>query len=162
MSEWIFGFIGGIFATILGFFLLMIWELNKDKKMENKILSYLKTELKYNLDQLKEDISLLEDEIKILNAKKRLITTLKMLKTSALDLILINMPKKLLEYDKHEQLTNIISSAHDFNEQIKARQSYIDNNQAMTNFHSTLKLTDGLLRDKASNLIVQINTFQKK
>lgn len=36
MIDWIFGFIGGIFATILGFVLLMCWELHKDKKMENK------------------------------------------------------------------------------------------------------------------------------
>ena len=161
MSEWLFGFLGGIFATMLGFFLVMCWELYKDKKMEKKILEYLKTELKYNSSQLKENISLLEVDIKALKNKKRLLTTLKLLKTSALDLILINMPKKFLEIDKHEQLTNIISSTHDFNEQIKARQSHIDNNQAIMSFESTLKLTDNLLIDKASSLINQIIIFQK-
>jgi hypothetical protein len=156
MSEWIKGFISGVFATAFGFGLTMLWDLYQSRKREKAILFAVSSDIYENIEVLKNNQSILEEELEILNKNKMIVNPLDLLRSGFWDLLKINLPfthvrnqKLLLKIIEVAQLTNSV------NETIRSRENYRIHNQAMTDYTFRMKSYDEILLKDIKTLLKQ-------
>jgi len=166
MSEYWVGFASGVGAVLIGFILTMAWDLfkwNRElKKREETVLSAVKEELQNNLDLSKHIYRYLQEEFKVIDTNKTIVEALPILYVGFWDLIIINLPKKLLKTDVLIKIRNVSQFTNIINEQIRSRENYRINNEAMSNYHSRIKLYDQILMGhvvKLSRLLEELEPF---
>ena len=157
MPEWILGFISGIIATVIGFVLTMLWDVSKSNKeiqeKEKQIMLVFKEELKYNLFILSKNMDLIDQELKIIDSRQSIVNPLTILKTGFWDLLKFHLPKKLTEKDTLKTVSEVVQFSEEFNEIIRSRENFRNNNRALTSYGLQMKSYDEILVKSMGNLI---------
>lgn len=158
IPEWLIGLISGIFATIIGFGLTMIWDIKKihreDKQRNVAVLSAGKEECIANINILKGNRNLLEQELTILNDKKFIVMPLLLLQTGFWDLLKTNIPDILVNEPELLSKIRAITQATDgINELIRSREIYRLHNHAYSNYFDRTELYDNLVIQAGDKLL---------
>lgn len=157
MPEWLLGFIGGIIATVIGFVLTMLWDISKSSRdiqeKEKQIMLVFKEELKYNLFILSSNLDLIDQELKIIDSKQSIVNPPIMLKTGFWDLLKFHLPKKLAEKDTLKTISDVVQLSEEFNEIIRSRENFRNNNRALSSYGLQMKSYDQILVKSIGNLI---------
>ena len=159
MSEWLTGFTSGVFATIIGFILAMLWDFFKFKKevkrKEEAITTTVQHELNENKIILHHNQILLEKELEILDEKRSVVDPLIPLHSSFWDLLRTNLPfpHKYRSFEVAIKIPQAAQLTRDINETIRSRENYRIHNQAMSNYFSHMKLYDQRLIEDFERLL---------
>ena len=164
-TEWENGFISGLIATLIGFFLTMIWDIYKnrrDKIEKDQIIKKLIHDtLNENLVYIDKINQVLTQEIAALVQQQSVVTNITTLKNDYWDLIKFNIPKDhLKDNNLLKKLQDISSLTKSINENIDSREMYRLNNGAMSNFETRLQHYDDLILSENTKLINHIKDYQ--
>lgn len=130
------------------------------KNRDDSIIIALKAELLVNEDILKKDKEIIESDIKV-HSQRRLVVAPLSLINNSWDLIKFNLPKRLIEDQKLLALFRKISLlTYETNSFIISRENYRLNNEAMTNFHTRMKIYDELILNQISTLLIAIEEIR--
>ncbi len=163
-SEWLAGFMSGVIATIIGFVLTMSWDIYKFnrelKQREETVISAVKEELVSNLSILQYNQTILQKELEVIAEDKSVVAPLSLLQSGFWDLVKINLPRKLTKVDTLAQIRKAAQLADQINEQIRSRENYRINNQAISNYHFRMKLYDQILLENIGILLKSLEELQ--
>lgn len=162
--EWLAGFISGVFATLLGFFLTMVWDTfkyNRDKSRKEKtILAAIKYEIEHNLTIANGDISTIKLDIEAIKKNKTVIVPLHSLQSNIWDMIKADFPK-ILEKDGILPLIQDVSLFTEYaNEQIECRETWKIHNQLLSNYNERLTQYSEILIGWLEKLIKQLTKLK--
>jgi hypothetical protein len=153
-TDLLIAFFSGVGATIIGFFLTMLWEWEKTKKLESIVINTLKHELVTNEETLKNNLILLEQELDILDNRQLIINPLISLNADFTNLLFIAMPKCFKNDPTLISGIRILSRiTKENNETINSRETYRINNEAMSNCSTRMKDYDQILHTQTNQLI---------
>jgi hypothetical protein len=169
-AEWLAGFITGVAATILGFVLTILWDINKAKResieKDKAVIKAINEELLSNKKCLEQNLERLQTELDILNKGKNIVQPLFILKTGFWELAKVQFPRTLLRGNRLVSLRSIVFYAEQANEEIRSRENYRIHNEAMSNFHHRMHLYDesigGVLRLLAAEMAVFENEINNE
>ena len=156
-SEFWNGFYSGVFATLIGFVLTMIWDVWKtsrtEKKRDKAILKALQHECEENATVALQNGALFDQELQVLAEGKFLIVAMVPFKSGLWEVLRPSIPTKLLSNAELLSVLRDISLlvAH-LNEGFRSRQTYKDTSGAMSNFTDRLKMLDELLQGQVKQL----------
>ena len=159
-TDLLLAFFSGVGATIIGFFLTMIWEWYKLKNQENAVFDSLKEELKTNKAILNNNIASIIEELRILDEGKSVVSPLNIINADFTNMLFVCIPKKIRkDTNLLSELRTIAMGAKVNNETLKSRETYRMNNEAMTNYSSRMKIYDQILQIQTNELITKIEAF---
>ena len=156
-AEFWNGFYSGVFATLIGFALTMVWDVWKnwrtDKKRDRAILRALLHECEENTSIGQQNWDLLSQELNALSEGKHLIVAMIPFKSGLWEVLRPSIPTKLLtDSDLLSLLRDISMLVAHLNEGFRSRQTYKDTSGAMSNFNDRLKGVDGYLQGEVKQL----------
>lgn len=161
MSEWLRGLIAGVVATLIGFAVTVsftVWWDNRkfdrdSSQRDEAVLAAVREELLSNIMLIKEHDSFLQHELSVITDKKTVIQPLTPLKIGSWDVLKINIPKKLKSGDALVKVREASQRTDRVNEIIRSRENYRIQNEAMSNFHSRIKMYDEILLNQEQVLL---------
>jgi hypothetical protein len=164
MSEWTKGFISGLFATLIGFMLTVLWETFKsfrEKRQKDKIVRKLIVDvLTENIATITEINIFLEQELLAIQTRQSIVTNMTILNSDIWDLVKFHIPDDLLKSNEMlKRLQAISGKVKRINESIHSRESYRLSNQAMDNYSRRLKIYDELIMSENTKLLGLIDSF---
>ena len=129
MSDWTWGFISGLVATLIGFILTILWEshkANREKRDKDKVIKRLIIDvLTENLQIIAEIKEHLQAELQVIDQKLSNVTNMTILYEDIWDLIKFNIPSDLLKEDGLlKRLQSISGKIKRINESIHSRENY--------------------------------------
>lgn len=97
--------------------------------------------------------SLLQEEVKRLDEGQALVSPLIPLRSSLGDLVVFNLPQKLVEeLEVLNKIRKVTRLTDQVNETIRSRENYRVNNRAISNYNSELKMYDEILLRQEEDL----------
>ena len=165
IPEWVFGLIGGIIATLIGFIFSIRWDMYKYKRdtrqKDELIITSIKEELDANSEiQFANNVTI-NNDINALNEGKIVIPPITQLHDSIWELMRIHLPNKMSSTDMLTKARNAVQLTKQTNEYIQSRENYRINNQGMSNYHAVLMIYDKDLLPLMKLLQQHIEDLQK-
>jgi len=162
--EWVAGFVSGVAATVLGFLMTILWDINKAQResaeRDNAVIKAIDEELLSNKKSLEQNLARLQHELSVLDESKSIVPPLFVLKTGLWDLAKVNFPKKLLRGNRLTHLRNLVFLAEQANEEIRSRENYRIHNGAMSNFNDRMRLYDESIIRVLQALAEEMTVFE--
>jgi hypothetical protein len=145
-KDWLFGFLSGVLATIVGFVLTMAWDLWKDKRQKAERTRMIETavgaDLVANAARIRRNVGALKQELPMLAQRMDVVAPLTLLRTSFWDVAKLYPPGQLITSEEMTKLHELFDLAEQVNEQIRSRETFRQHNGAMTHFGSRMKIYD--------------------
>jgi hypothetical protein len=147
--EWFLGVLGGIAATVIGFFLAILWDLYKvrteGRERRTVAVVTIREQLQLKRKAIERDVNIVGQELQVLGENKSVVQPLSLLRTAFWDVGLMSFagaaagPKELVK------LREAVFLAEQANEEIRSRESYRIQNGAMSNFAERMSGYDNFL-----------------
>jgi hypothetical protein len=151
-KEWFFGFLSGVFATIIGFVLTMIWDLWKDRRQKADrrriVENAVGADLIVNVERIRRNLTAVREELSVLDQKMSIVAPLALLRTGFWDVAKLYPPGDTMSPDDMTKLHELMNLTEQVNEGIRSRETFRQHNGAMSNFSSQMRIRDeGLIED---------------
>lgn len=165
-SDWFFGFLSGVLATVCGFLLTMLWDVHKQRReskiREESILSTVSFELNANMITWQRNRQILERELELLGGHKSVVDPLTPLNITFWDLLQANLPfpRKLRDLHRSMSIIHAAQLTKEMNQAIAGREIYRLQNRATTDFFSHMKLCDKRLLEDGETLMKRLKELQ--
>jgi hypothetical protein len=156
--DWFLGLLSGLIGAAFGVLLYMFWDLWKDKRTTGRrtraLLELIETDLATNLGRLRHNLGALSQELNILGDRMSIVEPLPLMRTGFWEIMRLEPTSKLLTLEEKVALHNLFDLSEGVNERLRAREYFKNNNGAMSNFPSTMKIHD-------EELIKALNTLHE-
>lgn len=164
-NDWLYGFISGVLATIIGFVLTMAWDLWKDKRQTAErtriVENAVSADLVANVERVRRNVAQLKQELPVLAQRMDTVRPLTLLRTGFWDIAKLYPPGQVVTSDEMTKLHDVFDLIEQVNEQIRSRETFRQHNGAMTNFGSRMKIYDDDLIEVMTQLEEKIMALDR-
>jgi hypothetical protein len=166
LSEWEKGFISGLFATLIGFLLTIIWDIYKyrrdNKEKENNINNLINNTISENFEYIELIEYALTQEMEVLDERKNVVASLPTLRDDFGDFLKYNMPKNHAKNEKFmENFQKMLVKTRYINQNIIGRETFKLNNEGMLYFERRLKIYNESILKEISEIKSLYIDFKK-
>jgi len=163
-KEWFLGALGGVVATVIGFFLGITWDVytirTESRERTQVAMTAIAEELAANRTLTERNITLLRKDLESLGEQKSLVQPLSLLKTGFWDVAKVTLRQDTLPPEQLMKLRQVVSLTEQVNEEIRSRETYRLHNGAMSNFHDHLAFYDGALLKTLGELGTAVAAYE--
>jgi hypothetical protein len=128
-KEWFLGFIGGVFATLVGFILAVWWDVHKSSRDAQQkhqgAIAAIKDELMANRSVAQHAAMILTAELCTMKQRSTVVQPIPLLRTGAWDLVRLDPPEDLSQRDRLSTLRELYYTSGYLNEGIRHRDAFL-------------------------------------
>ena len=126
--------------------LYAVWDLWKEKRANEgrsrALQKIIETDLSTNVYRVGQNLSSLTQELSMLADRMAIVEPLPLLRTGFWEILRLEPSSKFFKTEDKAKLHDLFDITERVNERLRARERFKDNNGAMSNFASNMKIHD--------------------
>lgn len=158
-TEFAYGLISGVVATLVGFVFAAGWDLWKERRRESherqKAIHFLQREIAVNIQILDANYETLEKDTEAAKQQKEVVIPLSLLETQVWQSTRLSGFLASLRPDLAREIDLTYSRSLIYNQKIQWREFYRLTNQAMDNYARRRELLNGFLLGESAELLTR-------